>query len=451
MEANKKIVMTIAGSDSSGGAGIQADLKTFTALNLHGTTVITCVTSQNTQGVTSIQKISVENIENQIDTVLKDMKPAAVKTGMLYDEKVVKSVAKKIKQYKFKVIVDPVMIATSGDALSKKSLTNSIKKELLPIAYVLTPNTYEASVLTGMKIRDVNDVKKACKELYKTGAKNILIKGGHLTGKQSHDVFYNGKKFSVFYLPRIPNKKAHGSGCTLSALITVYTALGNTPVDAVRKAKYTLWNMIKKGYHPGKGADVLNFDSKLIRETSCYLPTPVHFEIFNELNNSLEKLLSFLKNEYIAEVGMNIGFALPSAKKVQDVCAINGRIIKTKNKPVLCGFLDFGSSKHVASIILTAMNFDSKFRSAMNIKYSDSAIERCKKLGFKIGFFDRIDEPKKAKSTMEWGTSYVLKKQGYVPDVIYDKGSIGKEPMIRVLGDNPDDVIKKVYKLIKTR
>jgi len=449
MGEKKKIVMSVAGSDSSAGAGIQADLKTFNALGLHGITVITCVTAQNTIGVKSIHRVPVKNIEEQIDKAMEDMKPVAVKTGMLYDSDIVKSVAKKIKQYDLKAVVDPVMTATSGDFLSKNNFANTIKKELLESAYILTPNTYEASVLTDIKIQDIDDVKKACQELYKTGNKSILIKGGHLKGKNAQDVFYDGENYSVFSLPKITNKKAHGSGCTLSALITGYVALGEKPVYAVKRAKYVLWNMIKKGYNPGKGIDVLNHDSKIIKEIPYSFPTDKHFNLWLELNESVANLLSFLESEYIAEVGMNFGYALPFAKKIEEICAINGRIVKTNEKPILCGFLDFGVSKHIASIILTAMSFDREFRCAVNIKYSDKIIEKCKKLDLKIGSFDRRKEPKKVKSTMEWGTKDVIKKLGYAPDIIYDKGSIGKEPMIRILGKKSNEVVNKARSIIK--
>jgi hydroxymethylpyrimidine/phosphomethylpyrimidine kinase len=441
--------MTIAGSDPSGGAGVQADLKTFTNLGLHGITVITCVTAQNTQKVKTIHKLPAELIEKQIDTLFEDMKPTAVKTGMLFDEDIVKSVTKKIKQYKMRVIVDPVMTATSKDSLSSKNLTKAIKKELLPNAYILTPNTDEARILTDIKIENINNAQSACKKLYEKGPKYILIKGGHLKGKTISDVFYDGKKFSTFSLPRIPNKKAHGSGCTLSALITGYTALGDKPVDAVKKSKHVLWNMIKHGYKPGKGSDVLNFDYQIITNPMPPFTNNECYDVWISLEKAIDKLLNFLPNDFIPEVGMNFGYALPNAKKYGDVCAINGRIIKTKNKPVKCGLIEFGSSKHIASIIFEAMKSNKNIRCAINLKYSIGIIDQFKKLDFKIGSFDRKNEPNNVKSTMEWGTNRVIRKIGFVPDVIYDTGSVGKEPMIRVLGKNPDDVLKKVYRLIK--
>ena len=445
----KKIVLSIAGSDPSGGAGIQADLKAFTTLGLHGVTAVTCITSQNTQRVKKIHKLPVKVIEDQIDAILEDMQPDAVKTGMLYDEEIVKMVAEKIMRHHMKTVVDPVMVATSGDALSKNDFVKALKNKLIPIAYMVTPNIQESNALTGRKIDDINDVKKACKEIQELGPNYVLIKGGHLKGKNAEDVLFDGKDFTVFSLPRIPDRLAHGSGCTLSALIAGFLALEEKPAEAVRKAKHVLWNMIEEGYKLGKGADVLNFSPNTITKMPSYFPTNEHFAVWLELKKAVDKLLTFLPKEFVPEVGMNIGYALPSAKRFEDVCAVNGRIVKTKDKPTRCGGIEFGVSKHVASIILAAMKFDRETRCAMNLKYSDENIEKCKKIEFKIGTFDRIQEPHEVKSTMEWGTAQAIQKLGSMPDIIYDTGGKGKEPMIRILGENPKDVVNKARILFK--
>jgi hydroxymethylpyrimidine/phosphomethylpyrimidine kinase len=445
----KKIALSIAGSDPSGGAGIQADLKAFTVLGVHGVTAITCITSQNTQRVKKIHKLPVEVIEDQIDAILEDMKPDAVKTGMLYDEEIVNMVAEKIKKYRMKTVVDPVMVATSRDALSKNDFVKALKNKMIPIAYMVTPNIQEANALTGRKIDDINGVKKACKEIQKLGSKYVLIKGGHLKGKNAEDVLFDGKDFTVFSLPMIPDRLAHGSGCTLSALIAGFLALDEKPSESVRKAKHVLWNMINEGYKPGKGSDVLNFSWNTITEMPSYFTTEEHFAIWFELKKYVDNLLTFLPKEFVPEVGMNIGYALQDAEKTEDICAINGRIVKTKDNPVRCGGMEFGVSKHVASIILAAMKFDRKTRCAMNLKYSDENIEKCKKAGFKIETFDRLQEPHDTKSTMEWGTAQAIQKLGFVPDVIYDTGGKGKEPMIRILGKNPKDVVNKVHILFE--
>lgn len=449
MGDKKKIAMAIAGSDPSGGAGVQADLKAFTILGLHGITVVTCITAQNTKQVKTTYKLPVEIIEKQIDVILEDLQPNAVKTGMLYDKEIVECVAKKIKKHNMKPIIDPVMIATSGDPLSNQNFIDALKKEMIPKSYILTPNIQEAETLTEIKIKNIKDVKHACKVLHKIGAKHVLIKGGHLHGKEVTDILFDGKEFQIFSLPRIKDRQAHGSGCTLSALITGFIVLGETPIEAVRKAKYMLWNMINKGYKPGRGADILNYPSNIIIDIPPVFSTNEHFKVWLDVKTAVERLISFLTIDFIPEVGINIGYALPNAKKPDDICAINGRIAKTKEKPLRCDLINFGVSKHIASIILAAIVIDPNCRCAMNLRYSEEIINKCKKAGFKIGSFDRIHEPNNVKSTMEWGTKQAIKKLGFVPDIIFDKGGIGKEPMIRILGKNPKDVINKAYILFK--
>jgi hydroxymethylpyrimidine/phosphomethylpyrimidine kinase len=445
----KKIALSIAGSDPSGGAGIQADLKTFAALGVHGTTVITCITVQNTQRVEKIHKLPVDIIENQVSILAEDFKIDAMKTGMLYDSEIVSCISKKISQYNLKVVVDPVVIATSGDMLSEESFVDTIKKELIPKAYIVTPNINEAYMLTGEKIETIDKMKKACKKIFEMGPKYVLIKGGHLDNTHAHDVLFDGERFTVLSLPKIPDKKTHGSGCTLSALITGLLALGETPDLAFRKAKNILWNMIEQGYAPGGGLDILNHSYGLIWDVPYSFPTNDHFTTWLNLKKSVDNLVSFLPKKYIPEVGINIGYALPNAKKLEQVCAINGRITKTQCNPRICGDLAFGVSKHIAAIVLAAMTFDLDVRCAMNIRYSEENLKQCKKVDFTIGSFDRTKEPTKKISTMEWGTKETINRLNYIPDIIYDTGGLGKEPMIRILGRNPKEVVEKAYILSK--
>ena len=442
----KKVALSIAGSDSSGGAGIQADLKSFSYLGIHGVTAVTCVTAQNTQQVRSIYKVPADIIEHQIESLFDDCSIAAVKTGMLYDEEIVKVVAKKLSEYHVKPVVDPVMVATSGDALANHTFVASLHQYLLPLSLMVTANISEARILADMEIEKQKDVQQACKKIFELGPEYVLIKGGHLEDDDVVDILFDGKQFHTFILPRIPHKKAHGSGCTLSALITGLLALGESPVDAVEKAKYIVWSMIQQGYSPGKGSDVLNHSSAI--QIPPLLRGNENFSVWLELKTAIETMVSFLPPCYIPEVGMNFVYARPNAKTRNDVCAVDGRITKHKERPSLCGTIDFGVSKHVASIVLAAMSFDTTMRSAVNIRYSQKTVELCKKIGFAVGTFDRKDEPPTAPSTMEWGTKHAITILGRVPDIIYDTGSVGKEPMIRVLGKNPEDVLFKIQKLV---
>jgi hydroxymethylpyrimidine/phosphomethylpyrimidine kinase len=443
----KKVVLSIAGSDPSAGAGIQADLKSFSFLGLYGVSVVTCVTSQNTMQVKNIQRLPVEIVESQIDVLFEDFTIDAVKTGMLFDEEIIKLVSKKIAEYDICPVVDPVMVATSGDALSQNTFTASFKKYLMPKTFLLTANIPEASKIAGVKIKTIDDVIKSCKKLYDSGPKYVLVKGGHLDTTDAVDVFYDGKTFHKFSLPRISNKKAHGSGCSLSAIVTGLVAQGETPVDAVRKAKHIIWSMINEGYTPGNGSDVLNHSCEKILPLNL---SDDHVVIWAELKDAVEKLTSFLSPSFVPEVGMNFAYALKNAKTFGEICAVDGRILKTKEKVKLCGDISFGASRHVASIVLAAMSFDKNIRSVVNIRYSKNNLDLCKQAGFRIGFFDRKNEPKAMKSTMEWGTKQSIKDLGFVPDIIYDLGGIGKEPMIRILGKNPKDVLLKTQRLLKS-
>jgi hydroxymethylpyrimidine/phosphomethylpyrimidine kinase len=442
----KKIALSIAGSDSSAGAGIQADLKSFSYLRIHGITVITCVTAQNTRQVETIYKVPIDIIEAQIESLFEDFSINAVKTGMLYDETIVKIVTKKLQAYHVKPVVDPVMVATSGDALAHYTLIASLKKELLPQALMVTANIPEACALTNMEIITQKDVENACKKIYQLGPKYVLLKGGHLPDEMITDILYDGKQFYSSTLPRIPQKKAHGSGCTLSALITGLLALGESPVAAVKKAKHIVWGMIQEGYSPGKGSDVLNHSSTI--QIPPLVQNNEQFMVWFHLKTAIDTIISFLPSLYIPEVGMNFAYALPNAKTRNDVCAVDGRITKHKDRLSLCGTIDFGVSKHVASIILAAMSYDATMRSAINIRYSQKTIDLCKQISLSLSSFDRMNEPPDALSTMEWGTKHAITLHGRIPDIIYDTGSIGKEPMIRILGKNPEEIILKIRKLV---
>lgn len=442
----KKVVLSIAGSDSSAGAGIQADLKAFSYLNLHGVTAITCVTAQNTQQVRMIYKVPVEIIDQQLESLFDDFPIAAVKTGMLYDKEIVQVVARHLRNHQLKPVVDPVMLATSGDALSNRSFVSSLKKELLPHATMVTANIPEACTLAKIQNIRQQNLEKVAQKILELGPEYVLIKGGHLPGELVTDVVYDGKKFHYMTLPRIPQKKAHGSGCTLSALITGLLASGESPVTAVKKAKTIVWSMIYEGYVPGKGADVLNHSAGV--QIAPITQNSEGFDVWLQLKTAVQTMISYLPPQCIPEVGMNFVYALPEAKKLIDVCGIEGRITRDNDKAFMCGALRFGASKHVASIVLAAMSFDSTIRSACNLRYDKKTVQLCEHLGLTLGSFDRKLELKNTSSTMEWGTKHAITTAGFVPDIIFDMGGVGKEPMIRVLGKNPHDVHTKIKKIV---
>ncbi len=226
MKLRSKILI-IAGSDSSGGAGIQADIKTVTSLGSYAMTAVTAVTVQNTKGVISVIPISPNQIQNQINFVAKDIKPDAIKIGMLHSSKVIMKVIKSIKKTKVKkIILDPVMVAKGGAKLINDDAIKILKKELITKALLITPNIPEAEVLTGLKIRNKEDMIFSAKKLLKLGAKNVLIKGGHLKSKNVEDILINKTGLKTFVNKRYNTKNTHGTGCTLSSAITTFLSCG---------------------------------------------------------------------------------------------------------------------------------------------------------------------------------------------------------------------------------
>lgn len=250
-------LLSIAGSDSGGGAGIQADLKTFSALGGYGMSVITALTAQNTLGVTAIHGVPAEFIAKQIDAVVTDIGVDAVKIGMLATSEIIETVAERLRFYALQpIVLDPVMTAKSGDKLLEESAIAALRDALLPLATVLTPNLPEAGILLGRPIQTLDEMEDAARALQKLGAKNVLVKGGHLNDARSADCFLAADgKIHWFNAPRIMTKNTHGTGCTLSSAIAAYLGKGFAVAEAVERAKEYLTGAIERGatYALGKG------------------------------------------------------------------------------------------------------------------------------------------------------------------------------------------------------
>ena len=254
------IALTSAGSDSGGGAGIQADLKTFAALGVHGTSAITCITAQNPGRVLGVEPCSAEMVRMQMEAVFEELRPRAVKTGMLYTAQIIRSVVDFLRRNRpTHLVMDPVMIATSGARLLQPEAIRILQNELLPLATVVTPNVDEAEVLTGRRLQSVEDLRTAAREIHGRFGCAALVKGGHLKGvKEAVDIFYDGKEELLLSLPFIKGVRTHGTGCTYSSLaITAHLALGEKLPGAVAKAKEYITSAIL-GSHSAAGCSILN-------------------------------------------------------------------------------------------------------------------------------------------------------------------------------------------------
>jgi hydroxymethylpyrimidine/phosphomethylpyrimidine kinase len=251
-------VLTIAGSDSGGGAGIQADLKTFSAMGCYGMSVITALTAQNTKGVTDIHAVPPSFVEQQMEAVFSDIGVDAVKIGMLYSAELIQTVAQTLKKYKIeKIVLDPVMVAQSGDKLLQDDAIEAIKIHLMPLSSVITPNLPEAEVLLDSKLHGIEDIKKGARDLTKYGGRSVLIKGGHSKNTDSTDYLYLAKedRFIKFKGERVQTNNNHGTGCTLSSAIASCMAKGCGIEEAVGKAKTYISEAIRAGsqYKIGHG------------------------------------------------------------------------------------------------------------------------------------------------------------------------------------------------------
>lgn len=261
-------VLCIGGSDSSGGAGIQADLKAVSACGCWGMSVITAVTAQNTHGVRGIYPVSSDFVGKQMDVLLIDTGTETVKTGMLPNAEIIQMVAKRIKKYKLtKVIVDPVMIAKGGKTLMQNKARMVLITDLLPLAFAVTPNIPEAEILAKMKITSIDDMKIAALKIHALGVKNVLIKGGHLTGSNKSDVtdiLFNGKYYE-FSSRRISSRDIHGTGCTYASALAAGIAKGESILDSALRAKILIVAAIKNAVNPGKGYSAVNVFGEIVK------------------------------------------------------------------------------------------------------------------------------------------------------------------------------------------
>ncbi|MEI6126625.1 MAG: bifunctional hydroxymethylpyrimidine kinase/phosphomethylpyrimidine kinase [Pseudomonadota bacterium] len=443
-----KRILTIAASDSGGGAGIQADIKTITVLGGFAMSAITALTAQNTRSVEAIHPVPPRFIEQQIDAVLQDIGADAVKTGMLFTADAIQTVSRALQKYGIVLsVIDPVMLSKSGSSLIENAAIKTLTQELFPLAFMVTPNLDEASTLCAMSVDSPQKMKEAALMLYRWGPKHVLIKGGHLAG-DCMDLLYDGHDFTELTSSRITTKNTHGTGCTFSAAIATELAKGFNPPEAVRRAKDFITTAIRFSLPLGSGHGPTNPYANIAREAQL-------FQCSAELENAYKKLLDEKIGRLIPEVQSNFGYAIASAALPEDIVAFPGRIIKFHDTIAKISAPQAGASRHIAKIILTAYKADRSYRAAMNIIWNPDLIEKCRRLGFTVCEFDRRQEPPDVKelegSTLEWGTQQAISLLGRVPDIIFDRGDAGKEPMTRVLGTGPMDVADKILNIAKEK
>lgn len=433
---NPPAILVIAGSDSGGGAGIQADIKTASALGVHAACVITSVTAQNTEGVNSIFDLPLDVIEAQFDAVLSDIEIGFAKCGMLNSPDIMRLVMAKLKEHEIPFVLDTVMAAEAGGSLMQDEALDVLREEMIPTAYVITPNVHEASRISGTQIKYREDVYTALEKLAEMGAHSAVITGGHF---DAADYLYTNDEH-VNIQGSFIEGGTHGAGCSYATAITSNLCKGYGLEAACRNAKDFVTHAIANSVAIGHGAHPVNQSAHIIEMGE-------RFMALMDVREAVELLMSSdTAHVLIPEVRSNIGKGIPNAVLESDVAAVNGRMVDMRGRIQPVGAVDFGASGHVARIILVVMGYDTTKRSGMNIRYSEKAVQVCEEMGLSCASFRRQDEPPDV-NTMDWGVSSVIERLGYVPDMIYDLGDIGKEPMIRIIGKNAYAVAKVVVEI----
>ena len=430
-------LLSIGGSDPSSGAGIQSDIKTFSALDVYGLTIITSVTGQNTSNFGMVEPVSKNILKNQLESVISDFKIDGIKIGMVYNSEIIKIVYKYLKKLKIPIIVDPVIKSTTGGMLIKKSAISDFKKFIIPLATIITPNKFEAEILTKTKINSKNTPEKIAKIIQKMGAKNVVITGVEIKNKKVLDfVLEKNKKYYI--IDEKISKINRGSGSIHSAAV-LYSIVKNKNIkESLKFAKKTTLNSIKNSKKVGKGIIITNVEK--------------YDEIKIKLLNAINEFIK-IKNIYenIPECQTNFVYSKEKPKSIKEILGISGRIVKAGKEVIIAGNLSYGGSKHVATALLTVNKKYSKIKSAINLKYRKKIISKIKKLKLTTYDYDRTQEPQNVKnrgSTIEWGIKNAIKNSRKPPDIIYHKGDFGKEPMIIVFAETPDILMKKIMKII---
>lgn len=441
--------LSIAGSDPSSGAGIQADIKTFSSLGVYGCSAITAITVQNTKEIREIFPIPSEIVIKQIKLILEDIKIESIKIGMVYDESIITKIYDILKNENIPIIIDPIFTSTSGQNLIKPKAMQLFTQKLLTIATITTPNIKEAIKLSGINIDTKEDIKKALQKIKELGPKNVIIKGGgHHNSKDSIDTLIDVNLHIIEYSnPLLHIPENHGSGCNFSAALAAVLSKGHEIPRACYMANQFVNKALQNLLYIGKGNPVV--------DTSITMTTlaSFKFQVMEKLTKAIKDLEEIKgMGKLIPETQSNFAYAIPNATTLMEVAGVKGRIVKmdeTKVKASSC--IEFGTSKHIASAVLSYMTINPTIRSGFNIKYDKKIIGLLQSF-LKVSEYERqlesFEFKEKEGYTIPWGIKEALRREPNA-NVIYHKGDIGKEPMIIVFGENPTEILAYLKRIIE--
>jgi hydroxymethylpyrimidine/phosphomethylpyrimidine kinase len=447
---SKPVALTIAGSDSGGGAGVQADLKTIEAHDAFGTSAVTAVTAQHTRGVESTHVLPAEEVAAQIDAVTGDFDVRAAKTGMLATADVVRTVADRAAAADFPVVVDPVMVAASGDRLLEPE-AEAAYEDLVAEAALVTPNADEAEVLTDVAVEDRESAIEAGKRLLAMGADAALLKGGHVPddsdvpGETVRDVLVTPEETRSFEHPRVDTDATHGSGCTLSAAIAARLARGEDLLEATEAAVAFMSRAVRYHLDVGEGPGAVHHAAAL-RNRAAREPTA------ETVREAVREVVEADVSPVVPEVGMNVVGATPYAEVVGETAAVEGRVTRTFSGVKPNRGVRFGASSHVARFLLACREFDPDLRFAANCRFDADVEAALDSLDWPVAEYDRGTEPDEVKkregSTMQWGARQAFEDVEGTPVAVVDRGEVGKEAMTKVVAESGEELVERVLALL---
>ncbi len=457
----KPICLTIGGADPTSGAGIQADIRTFDRIGVHPFSVITALTYQTATEFFGYNSLS-DHLEKQLDSIFTEYPIKYVKIGMIPDAKTIDIIIEYIKEHNLSAVLDPVSVSSAGGRLSSEGLELEIERNLFPHIKILTPNIDEAAYYSNLDL--VNTTSETIRR-----AAEILLEKLYITEKtydvekaivlksaaSTHDKLFDlalintqigenmNKKFRIYSKNKIKFQgNVHGTGCVFSSAIAAFLAKGNSIEKAITKAE---------GFFVSKFQNILDLP-ELGKIIDLTIPDE-RIEVINQIKE-VYSFISHSKNisKLIPEVRMNISCSLPNATMPDEIAGIEGRITIINGYPHASGEIKFGASDHTARLILSAKKFEKSINFVMNLKYIPDLIESLQvKTDLKIVEINREKQPVNIKnkefSTMDWLIKETVEKKGKIPDIIWDKGSEGKEPMIRLFGKNSKEIIDKLKKI----
>jgi hydroxymethylpyrimidine/phosphomethylpyrimidine kinase len=436
-----KNILTIAGYDPSSGAGITRDLDIFFSLGIHGVSVPTCTVIQGPQGVKKVYPTPQIQFIETLETITKEVHIDGVKIGVVWDEFFIKRLLTFLREgEKVPIVVDPVIAAKNGRRLLTEKGLQRFIESILPLTSIVTPNIDEAFAITGKKIKGIKDMKGCAKTILEMGPKAVVIKGGHLDDEPV-DLLYDGKGFTLWKKKRL-ERNIHGTGCMFSSLMVSFLVLGYPVREAFFSTERAMEDMLKGSYRIDGGGYFYS-SSGILNSTWAR-----RWKTLESMREAQKKLYEMNAVELIPEVQMNVGYAIEGAEGTEDVAAFPGRIGHHEGRIYGKGEPRFGASSHVARLILTFMKYYPHIRSCVNLRYDKAIVRSADEKGMSVVFFDRKKEPKGVKGhegkSLDFLVDNVLKRTDSPPDIIYDLGDIGKEPIIRLFARDPLELIEKM-------